>query len=213
MQNQADPKDPEDLSSSLSSPHLLAPSPANSRSHLRSILLAKRQAITAQMRMQYDAAIGAQVIAWSVRDSIKSLGVYWPIRAEPDLRAIYPTLVAHGVQLALPVVVDKQAPLRFLAWTPGDELCVDALGITAPRSNAAIVQPQALLIPCVGFNRQQMRLGYGGGFYDRTLALQPRPFALGIAYACTLTTFDAAAHDVAMDLIITDEDKAEDKKP
>jgi 5-formyltetrahydrofolate cyclo-ligase len=61
-----------------------------------------------------------------------------------------------------------------------------------------------LLIPCVGFNTARFRLGYGGGFYDRTLALSPRPFALGIAYQLSRAEFAAQAHDVAMDTVLTE---------
>jgi 5,10-methenyltetrahydrofolate synthetase len=64
--------------------------------------------------------------------------------------------------------------------------------------------PQALLIPCVGFNRNKIRLGYGGGFYDRTLAPLSRPRTVGIAYSCGLAEFDGAAHDIALDAVITE---------
>jgi 5,10-methenyltetrahydrofolate synthetase len=158
---------------------------------LRSALLAARN------------AIGAHVVAWWKANPVQTLGVYWPIRSEPDLRATYADLASRGVRLALPIVTGKNAPLRFAAWTPGDALVQDSLGIAIPAADI-IVQPQALLIPCVGFNTERIRLGYGGGFYDRTLALQPRPLAIGIGYACALAVFDGAPHDVALDMIITE---------
>jgi 5-formyltetrahydrofolate cyclo-ligase len=74
-----------------------------------------------------------------------------------------------------------------------------------PSPPQVIVQPQALLIPCVGFNRQRMRLGYGGGYYDRTLAASPRPLAIGIAYRGSLATFAADPYDIALDAIITED--------
>jgi 5,10-methenyltetrahydrofolate synthetase len=107
------------------------------------------------------------------------------------------------VRLALPVVVDKDAPLRFVNWTPGDAMLKDGFGVAIPASGE-VVSPQALLIPCVGFNRQRLRLGYGGGFYDRTLAVDPRPTTVGIGYACGLVDFDGAAHDIALDMIFTE---------
>jgi 5-formyltetrahydrofolate cyclo-ligase len=170
---------------------------------LRSALLAARNAIGADVRSQWDAAIGAHVVAWWKANPVQTLGVYWPIRSEPDLRATYADLASRGVRLALPIVAGKNAPLRFAAWTPGDALVQDSLGIAIPAADI-IVQPQALLIPCVGFNTERIRLGYGGGFYDRTLALQPRPLAIGIGYACALAVFDGAPHDVALDMIITE---------
>jgi 5-formyltetrahydrofolate cyclo-ligase len=171
---------------------------------LRESLLAARNAIADEIRSRWDAAIGAQVLAWWQTDPVPSLGVYWPIRGEPDLRAAYADLASCGVQLALPVVVGNDAPLQFAAWTPGDLLVKDALGVPIPATAIMVTQPQALLIPCVGFNAQRIRLGYGGGFYDRTLAVPPRPLAIGIGYGCALAAFDGAAHDVALDMIITE---------
>ena len=130
------------------------------------------------------------------------------MREEPDLRDVYAELAAQGVQLALPLVVARDAPLQFAAWTPGEPLEVDAMGVSIPAQISAqgriMLNPEALLIPCVGFNAARVRLGYGGGYYDRTLAVAPRPLAIGIAYANGLASFDAAPHDAALDLIITE---------
>ena len=130
------------------------------------------------------------------------------MRGEPDLRDVYAELAAQGVQLVLPLVVARDAPLQFAAWAPGEPLETDAMGVSIPAQISAqgrtMLDPEALLIPCVGFNAVRVRLGYGGGYYDRTLAVTPRPFAIGIAYANGLARFDAAAHDVALDLIITE---------
>lgn len=171
---------------------------------LRQSLLAARNAIPAQLRSDWDAAIRTRVIAWWQADPVQTLGVYWPIRSEPDLREAYAELAQRGVQLALPVVTGRTAPLAFFAWTPGDRLAQDAFGIAIPASTTTALQPQALLIPCVGFNPLRIRIGYGGGYYDRTLAAALRPLAIGIGYDCTLAAFDGAPHDVPMDRIITE---------
>lgn len=171
---------------------------------LRRALIANRQALAPEVRKHWDAAIGIRVLDWWGAHGAKTIGVYWPIRGEPDLRTTYVELAARGVQLALPLVVGKDEPLRFAAWTPGDALIKDALGVSIPADAGNVVQPEALLIPCVGFNAKNMRLGYGGGFYDRTLAVQPRPHAVGIGYECGLVEFDGDAHDVALDRIITE---------
>ncbi|MFI4940954.1 MAG: 5-formyltetrahydrofolate cyclo-ligase, partial [Burkholderiales bacterium] len=117
-------------------------------------------------------------------------------------------LAKRGVQLALPVVVNADAPLLFAKWTPGDALAPDARGlpmkVPMPAPPHVMVHPEALLIPCVGFNRQRIRLGYGGGLYDRTLAAVPRPLAIGIAYSSALETFSAAPHDIALDAMVTE---------
>lgn len=171
---------------------------------LRDSLLAARRAVPPDLRQQWDAEIGARILAWWASNPVPTLGVYWPIRGEPDLRSAYTALSERGVQLALPVVLAKDAPLGFAAWAPGDALVKDALGVSIPARHALLMRPQALLIPCVGFNATRIRLGYGGGFYDRTLALAPRPFALGIAYDCALAAFDADPHDVGLDMIVTE---------
>jgi 5-formyltetrahydrofolate cyclo-ligase len=132
------------------------------------------------------------------------LGVYWPLRGEPDLAPAYATLADSGVRLALPVVVERDCALEFAAWTPGEALVRDAMGVAIPAELRMVARPQALLIPCLGFNRGRYRLGYGGGFYDRTLEAQPRPLTVGVAYRCLQADFASAPHDVALDLVITE---------
>lgn len=175
---------------------------------LRRALIANRQAIAPEVRSAWDAAIRVRVLDWWTSHRPSALGVYWPIRGEPDLRPLYAELAARGSQLALPLVVGKEEALRFARWTPGDALNTDAFGVAIPADASKTVQPDALLVPCVGFNAANIRLGYGGGFYDRTLAVQPRPFTVGIAYECGLVEFDGAAHDIALDKIITESRKA-----
>lgn len=179
------------------------PETATQKNHLRRELLANRQAITPEVRKEWDSAICAHVVAWWERHRIDQLGVYWPIRGEPDLRPAYSLLSGRGVQLALPVVAQKDAPLTFIEWMPGAALTKDQFGVSIPVSGTEM-QPDALVIPCVGFNRQHYRLGYGGGFYDRTLAVQPRPLAIGVCYGFALTGFEADAHDAPLDVVITE---------
>jgi 5-formyltetrahydrofolate cyclo-ligase len=171
---------------------------------LRAGLLADRNAMPKERRSRCDALIGEQVLAWWHAQRVDVLGVYWPIRSEPDLRPAYDELTRLGVQLALPVVAAKDAPLRFAAWTPGDAIVQDMMGVSIPAPPQRIVQPQALLVPCVGFTAERRRLGYGGGFYDRTLATSPRPLAIGIAYSIAHTMFAHAPHDAVLDLVITE---------
>lgn len=176
---------------------------------LRRVLLANRQAIAAEVRQRWDAAIGARMLAWWNANPVGRLGVYWPIRNEPDLRGLYQDLARQGVRLALPVVTARDAPLRFLGWQPGDALVRDGFGAMVPQETADEVKPDALLIPCVGFNPGNFRLGYGGGFYDRTLAVLPRPLAVGIAYECCRAEFDVDTFDIALDVMITEQSPLE----
>ena len=131
--------------------------------------------------------------------------MYWPLRDEPDLHAAYAELARLGARLLLPVVVAKDQALEFAEWRIGEAMVKDAMGVAVPaelRLQAAY--PPALLVPCLGFNPQGYRLGYGGGFYDRTLARQPRPRTLGIAYSCLEAAFAGDAHDVALDRVLTE---------
>lgn len=179
------------------------PENLSNKAVLRSTLLANRQAILPHLRETWDAAIRAHIRAWYDAQPVPTLGVYWPIRGEPDLRPIYADLAMRGVALALPVVTDKQGPLKFIQWKPGDPMTRDTFGVAIPQAGPEL-HPDALLIPCVGFNAQRFRLGYGGGFYDRTLANAPRPLAIGVGYACTLVTFDTDPYDMALDVVITE---------
>ncbi|WP_051516767.1 5-formyltetrahydrofolate cyclo-ligase [Herbaspirillum sp. RV1423] len=172
------------------------------KSILRARLLAARKSMTPAAKAAAEAAICARLLAWLQQNPVASLGVYHPIRQEPDLHLAYNALDAQGVHLSLPIIRGKDAPLEFVRWTPGETLTKDAMGTSVPP-HAETVRPQALLIPCLGFNAAQMRLGYGGGFYDRTLAQAPRPLAIGVAYADARVDFTAQAHDIALDLIIT----------
>lgn len=173
------------------------------KSELRRSLLEARGALAADLRTCCDAVITDRVRRWLKENPIQTLGVYWPIRSEPDLRALYVDLSRQGIMLALPVAANRNAPLVFAEWRPGDALAADEYGVPTPVERKPI-QPRGLLIPCVGFNADNIRLGYGGGFYDRTLAAAPRPVAIGIAYASARATFSADPHDVALDIIITD---------
>ena len=174
------------------------------KSTLRTQLLAARMALPEEQQAAANQAIEAHVLAWWERCGSATLGVYWPIRGEPDLLPLFRQLAQCGVELALPMVVAREAPLVFAAWVPGQAMQADRFGIAIPAAPQRIVQPDTLLIPCVGVNLQRMRLGYGSGLYDRTLAALPNRVTVGIAYDCTKTEFPVAPHDIALQLVITE---------
>lgn len=171
---------------------------------VRQTLKSERRTLSTTQRIVWDAAICEHVLAWWKAHPVRSLGIYWPMSGEPDLRPAYEALAAHGVQLALPLVVDKNAPLQFASWVIGEALKKDAFGVEIPAAPKLSALPEALLIPCLGFSAQRFRLGYGGGFYDRTLASSPRPLAIGIAHASSQVGFEIDQYDIAMDRIITE---------
>ena len=183
------------------------------KADLRRLLLARRAALDIDTRKRWDKAIGAHVLAWWQVNRAPVLGVYWALRSEPDLQAVYAELAANGVQLALPVVVENDAPLAFARWQPGEAMAQDKMGIPVPAQLRLLPCPPVLLVPCLGYNLERLRLGYGGGFYDRTLAQTSeiakvaqatRPGAIGIGYACMVAQFTGDSHDIALDCIITE---------
>jgi 5-formyltetrahydrofolate cyclo-ligase len=161
--------------------------------------------LSMEERAAKDLAIGQRLLALLEAHPVRSLGIYWPIMAEPDLRPTYEALAARGVELALPVVENRNAPLLFCAWRPGEALEQHAHKIPVPVNRSRVLEPELLLLPCVGFNARRFRLGYGAGYYDRTLAssLNP-PRTVGVAYAFCEAGFVEDAHDVAMDWVVTE---------
>lgn len=182
---------------------------AAAKTALRKHLKAQRAALDGDAKAERDRRIGAQVLAWWRRTRPPLLAVYWPLSGEPDLSETYRTLVQEGAALALPVVLERHAALGFTAWSPGEAMVSDPMGVAVPAVLRSVERPPALLVPCLGFNEHGYRLGYGGGFYDRTLAGGVRPATLGIAYACQAAAFDADIHDVPLDLIVTEETQVE----
>ena len=171
---------------------------------LRQQLIAARRALPPDVKAQADARIAERLLDWLARHQIRTMGGYLPMAGEPDLMPLYAALPAHGIVVAMPVVVEKHTPLRFAPWQPGDALARDASGTLAPVVRDAWLQPDAVLAPCIGFTEERLRLGFGGGYFDRTLAQSPRPKAVGIAYAFAKVSFAAEAHDIPLDEIITD---------
>ena len=171
---------------------------------LRCALKEKRRGLDPAIKAEWDARIGEQLLRWWLQGKVGALGVYWPLFGEPDLRQAYFELAEAGVRLALPVVVARDAPLAFAAWTPGEPMVKDGMGVAVPGDLHFVERPPALLVPCLGFSEENFRLGYGGGYYDRTLAEAPRPFTLGIAYAHQKADFGADVHDVPLDMVVTE---------
>ena len=129
----------------------------------------------------------------------------WPIKKEYDARHIARTLRGLGALTALPAVVAPKAPLVFREWYPGVELAKGALDIPYPVSSREIV-PQAVLLPMNGWDPQGYRLGYGAGFFDRTLAsLAQRPVVIGVTYEqARLDTIHPQPWDIPVDYLVTE---------
>jgi len=132
------------------------------------------------------------------------VSLYWPFRGEPDLRPWLASVNARGGRTALPLVVEKGRPLVFRAYAPGDRLEKGVWNIPVPAEGQPVF-PDIVISPVVGVDPLNYRLGYGGGFYDRTLAAMPfKPLVIGIGYELQrIPTIHPQPHDIPMDRVVT----------
>ena len=136
------------------------------------------------------------------------VSLYHPIKDELDTEPLAAALAEKGVRLALPVVAQKHAPLVFRAWRPGDRLVKGGYGIMTPEETAPVLRPDIVVAPLLAFTRNGGRLGYGGGYYDRTLAaLRGDGAVLAVGYAYSAQEVDAlplTPLDQRLDWIVTE---------
>ena len=153
---------------------------------------------------------------WLISRPDAVIGAYWPIKGEFDpLPALFrwqeagreedAKSAARHRRIGLPVVNKVDKTLTFYTWYPGCPMEEDAYGIPKPK-DTEIIQPTLLFVPCVGYGPGGYRLGYGGGFYDRTLAaLVPKPFTVGLGFTDGfLSDLEPEPHDVPLDAILND---------
>lgn len=171
----------------------------------RKRLIDQRLLLKAEDRQARSAHIGGVLDLIIGKYSGRIVGTYWPFRGEPDLRNWAIRAIERGGRIALPVVIRKGWPLEYRMWAPGDPLERGIWNIPDPSRGPA-VQPDIVIAPLVGFDEAQYRLGYGGGFFDRTLAAMPRkPLIVGVGYAqAKIATIYPQPHDIPMDVIVTD---------
>ncbi len=137
-------------------------------------LRAARQALSVADRQAVGQALASHLRAF-LRERFgdgrgQVLSAYWPIKGEPDLRPLMAELHTAGVAIALPLVETKAAPLVFRRWTPETKMVRGDWNIPVPPPDAPVVTPDIVLAPLVGWDGARYRLGYGGGYFDRTLA-------------------------------------------
>lgn len=175
------------------------------RKQRRAQLLAAREAVDAATLEHWRVAIDRHLEQGFPGLARMTVGLYWPHRGEYDARHLAARWREHGARTALPVVNKAREPLIFREWHPGVKMQSGVLGIPFPVESAE-VRPAALLMPPVGFDGAGYRLGYGGGFFDRTLAAaNPRPVAIGVAYELgRLPTIYPQPYDMPMDYVVTE---------
>jgi 5-formyltetrahydrofolate cyclo-ligase len=176
------------------------------RNERRKALVKHRSAVAPDARRHLSQVVVGRLTELIDPATYPTLGFYWPIRGEIDARELARQHIAAGGHAALPVIVTKNAPVEFWEWRPGVRMERGIMDIPVPRERN-VLRPDVLVIPLIGFDRDKFRLGYGGGYYDRTLAAAVRrPLAIGVGSAeLQLHTIYPQPHDIPMDLIVTEE--------
>ncbi|UVC13426.1 5-formyltetrahydrofolate cyclo-ligase [Mesorhizobium onobrychidis] len=171
----------------------------------RERLIAARLAVLADVRKAMSQRIGESLDAVIGDIAGRMVSLYWPFRGEPDLRPWIASVNERGGRTALPVVVEKGQPLVFRAYTPGDRLEKGVWNIPIPAEGDQVL-PDIVISPIVGIDPGQYRLGYGGGFFDRTLAAMPfKPLVIGVGYELQrIATIYPQPHDIPMDRVVTE---------
>ena len=176
-----------------------------SRAALRREKLAARMALDETTHAGFSARIEAHLATLLAPLPPRTLAFCAPVRGEFDARPLASRLLQRGWQAAMPIVVDTDAPMRFRRWTPASTMGVDRYDIPIPLDGPDLV-PDVVLLPLLAFDAQGFRLGYGGGYFDRTLAaLVPRPLAIGIGYELgRVADIRPQTHDIPVAAIVTE---------
>jgi 5-formyltetrahydrofolate cyclo-ligase len=180
---------------------------ATPKSELRRQALARRDALPAAERQQAAETIAARAFPVAIAPGVIVAG-FMPMKSEISPLPLLRALVGAGARLALPVVAGQGKPLIMRAWAFGAPLIAGVWGIREPEPAAPAVAPDILIVPLLAFDRAGHRVGYGAGYYDRTIAAlraeQP-VLAIGLAFAAQeIAAVPATPHDAALDLVLTE---------
>lgn len=173
---------------------------------LRTAAHKRRAAFHPSLRGEAAKAAAAHFFEAVPLDKFEVVAGYWPIRDEMDVKSVIGRLMDAGQPVCLPVVLGDEQPLELRLWQVGAPLYEAGYGTLAPADDAPRTEPDVILMPLLGFDRRGTRLGYGGGYYDRTLAaLKKRPRLIGFAFALQeLESIPRDSHDVPLDVIVTE---------
>ncbi|WP_282606697.1 5-formyltetrahydrofolate cyclo-ligase [Pelagibius sp. Alg239-R121] len=183
----------------------------------------RKQALRKEAKLRRRAAFDAERdLPTALRDRVLAtlnipagtvVSGFWPLADELDLRPLLQALDAGGCQIVLPAMTGKDRPLVFRDWKPGDELVPAGFGTLEPAPSRESRAPDLLLVPLLAFDRQGYRLGYGGGFYDRSLAelrAAKKVTAVGVAFsALEVDLVPKDANDQQLDWIVTEREAIE----
>jgi len=173
---------------------------------LRTAAHKRRRELHPSLRLDAARDAVGHFLAQVPLDAGETVAAYWPIRDELDIRDLIVKLMDRGQPVCLPVVLGEEEPLDLRLWQEGAPLYEAGFGTLAPEDSAPRAVPDIILMPLLGFDRHGTRLGYGGGYYDRTLAgLGGRPRLVGFAFARQeVDHIPRQAHDVPLDAVVTE---------
>ena len=171
----------------------------------RAELREKRAAVPRGQRDAWAAVITDLLVAGFPMLRTMTVGFYWPFGGEFDPRFAIRRFRESGAVAALPVVIEKREPLQFREWWPGVATVKGVFDLPVPQGTR-VLTPQAVLVPPVGFDARGYRLGYGGGYFDRTLAVMtPQPLKIAVAFELSrMETIHPQPHDIPMDFVVTE---------
>ncbi len=178
------------------------------KAELRRSALARRKAVSPELRAQLTARLVGEGLRLAGLWKPAVVSAFHPIREEPDALALLGALADIGFVVALPVVMGRETHLDFRLWRPGQPTGLGPMGISEPLEDAPLVDPDLLFTPLACYDRRGRRIGYGAGFYDRTLArlrAMKTIRAVGVAYGvCEVAVVPYEAHDQTLDAIVTE---------
>lgn len=189
----------------MTTPESVSASDNSFRENLRREMIARREALSPREHATRSSALRTRLDTAFPALHELLVGFCWPVQGEPNLVPLVAELIARGGRVALPVVVTPGAPLAFREWWPEQPLEADRYGIPTP-TDGDFLAPQILLIPVNAFDGGGYRIGYGGGFFDRTLAAaSPRPLAIGVGFDFqSVDSTRPQAHDLPLDAVVTE---------
>jgi 5-formyltetrahydrofolate cyclo-ligase len=195
----------------------LTPNEADPKALLRSEALARRGQIEPAARVAFSRRLAEEGLRLARLWRPRIASVFYPFRGEPDTLVLLTTLADAGFATALPVVVGQGSPLTFRLWRPGEPTRAGVMSILEPVEEAPVVEPDILFVPLACFDRRGHRIGYGAGYYDRTLsnlrAMKP-VHAIGVAYGiCEVAAVPYESHDQTLDAIVTERETILINKP
>jgi 5-formyltetrahydrofolate cyclo-ligase len=202
MRSAAEPKARQSVAAAVQPQDQIRAKPA-----ARTVAIARRDALPADERTAAAEAIARADLPFSVTPGMV-VSAFHPVGNELDILPLAARLAAAGAEIALPVVIAPRQPLQFRLWAPGDPLESGVRGIPVPPASSPQKTPDVLLVPLLFFDRQGYRLGYGAGFYDRTLAglrATRVVLAVGVAFAAQeVPAVPHEAHDERLDWVLTE---------